>query len=138
MYQAALRQQTLQRTLAPDDMAFAASAYPKTGAASIPGAISGSVKRNGAGVFGAHVVVFNENGTVVVGALTQPDGSYTVDGLPAGEYMVYAEPLDGPVQKFNLSGSFYSAIDSVFPSTFVGGYEHPTVFALDSDSGWMA
>src|SRR5581483_2903226 len=69
------------------------------------GAISGTVRLAGAGVFGAHVYAQSVTTALPfastlrktpIGILTRPDGSYTIQGLPADAYVVIAEPLDGP------------------------------------------
>ena len=69
------------------------------------------------GYYGAHVVAVDaDTGQVVAGALggrscdpsvqvTNFDGSYEIGGLPLGHnYIVYAEPLNGPVSPGMLSG----------------------------------
>lgn len=102
-----------------DDVAGISSLYPKTLPDLATGAISGTVRYAGAGgVFGAHV--FAESTTAnqgyggavrktPVGALTRPDGTYTISGLPPDSYIVTAEPLDDPANNSNVSG---------YPKTF--------------------
>ncbi len=101
-------------TLAYDDVAGISLLYPKTPADVPTGEMSGSVMfTNGNPVFGAHV--YAESTTAnepfpgnirksPIGTLTRPDGSYTIQGLPADSYIVTAEPLDGPVSNSDVSG----------------------------------
>lgn len=66
--------------------------------------IAGRVVNAMGGVFGAQVVAVNSSGSPVASALTDSDGSFRIDALSAGQYRIYAEPLDGPVESRNLSG----------------------------------
>jgi hypothetical protein len=101
-------------TLSYDDVAGISALYPKSSPAVATGSISGTVTMSGGGgVFGAHV--FAESITsnapfgsgvrkTPIGALTRPDGSYNIQGVPADSYVVTAEPLDGPVENGDVSG----------------------------------
>ena len=40
----------------------------------------------------------NANGQPVASAITDPDGKYSIAGLDAGSYTVFAEPLDQPLR----------------------------------------
>lgn len=103
---------TVRETLSYDDVAGISSTYP--GPQIVPvGSISGTVTLAGAGVFGAHVFA-NSTTTVTpypptirkspIGTLTQTGGTYTINGVPADSYTVYAEPLDLPVSNSDVSG----------------------------------
>lgn len=98
-------------SLGYDDVAGISSTYP--GAQTVPtGSISGTVTLSGAGVFGAHVFA-NSTTTVTpfpntirktpIGTLTQPGGTYMINGVPQDTYTVYAEPLDLPVSNSDVS-----------------------------------
>ncbi len=96
-----------------DDVAGISTVYPKDSPDVATGTISGTVRLGNAGVFGAHVYAesttgnpsFNDNiRKTPIGALTRPDGSYTIRGLPPDSYIVTAEPLDGPVSNGDVSG----------------------------------
>jgi hypothetical protein len=96
-----------------DDLAGIATLYPKSSPDVATGAISGTVTKGGAGIFGAHVYAEPTSGgqpyggsirLTPVGTLTRPDGTYTIQGLPPGSYTVTAEPLDGPVSGSDVSG----------------------------------
>lgn len=112
---------TQGRTLAPDDQIAASVAYPAPGFRETTGALRGRVRGNeGANIFGAHVVAVDGNGVPVAGALSYPDGNYAIEGLPPGQYNVYAEPLD-PVSGAYFSRSdlqsFFSGITTDFQTT---------------------
>jgi hypothetical protein len=86
---------TLDRELKPDDRAGILDLYGTPESDRRLGAISGRVRMNGVGVFGAHVTAFNTAtgelfGTFVLGA----QGNFAVASLPQGLYVVRVEPLD--------------------------------------------
>lgn len=113
-----------QRTLSYDDMAGVAEIYYQNSAVTSTGAIGGTVTLTGNGVFGAHVVALDSNGTAVASAISSSDGSYEIDFLPPGTYRVYAEPLIGPVTEQNIGGtstSFYTGLQTNFATTYFGG-----------------
>jgi hypothetical protein len=102
------------QTLSYDDVAAISLLYPNPGATILTGSISGRVTLNNTGVFGAHVFAnsttaanpfsaFPSIRKTPIGALTFPDGSYLITGLPVDTYVVIAEPLDGPVNDPNVS-----------------------------------
>lgn len=122
----AIQQDTRLRTLEADDVAGASTIYPRSGFGL--GSISGKlVDSKGQGISGAHVVAESAGGTPVSSCLSQSDGRFQVKGLPQGSYVLYAEPLDGPVVGQNLSLSTSGLrIDTNFGTTFVGGAANPT------------
>ena len=92
--------------LSYDDVAGISLLYP--GVQTVrTGAIQGTVRyAAGGNVFGAHVFAdsttsVNGYGASVrkgpIGTVTDPNGGYTIRGLPVDSYAVTAEPLDGPV-----------------------------------------
>ena len=84
---------TLRGTpLAADDVAGISLLYPVAGYTRSTGSISGRVTLKDAGVNLASVVALSSNGTAI-SALTNPDGTYRMDGIPPGSYYVYAQPL---------------------------------------------
>lgn len=112
-----------QRTLMYDDMAGIAEIYPNAAATAALGQIRGFVRSGTAAVFGAHVVAITGDGTPVVSALSQPDGSYTIRFLLPGAYRVYAEPMDLPVIADNVGGgstSWYRNLNTDFGTTYLG------------------
>ena len=83
------------RTLQPDDRAGIADLYPRAGFDESASSISGRVTKNGAGVFGAHLVAVNlETGQIVGGFTLNSNGDYVIGALPPGPYVVRVEPLD--------------------------------------------
>lgn len=93
-----------QRTPDSDDRIGAALLYPDGGFLGTTGSVTGRVTLAGVEVYLAHVVATSVTGRAVASALTAPDGSYRIDGLAPDVYLVYAEPLDGPVTPGNVGG----------------------------------
>ncbi|MEQ1945722.1 MAG: matrixin family metalloprotease [Bryobacteraceae bacterium] len=82
--------------LAADDIAAISTLYPGSvhgiTLASVTGRITGKVTQDGNGVNLASVVALSTNGTAI-SALTDLDGTYHIEGVPPGNYLVYAHPL---------------------------------------------
>lgn len=87
-----------------DDRIAVAAIYPGIEAGQNGGALRGSVRDGNGPVFGAQVVAVSAGGEPVATALSEADGRFVLRGIPEGEYSLYAEPLDGPVESKNLSG----------------------------------
>ncbi len=83
--------------LAADDVVGLSLLYPANGFPGNTGSISGTVSLGGSGVNLASVVAISTNGTAI-SALSNPDGTYRIDGIPQGSYYVYAHPLPPPAQ----------------------------------------
>jgi hypothetical protein len=82
------------RELAPDDEAGLFDTYAPAGGRK-PGAASGRVTLDGRGVFGAHVTAFSPHTGDLIGTFTlNAAGDFVLAGLPAGVYVLRAEPLD--------------------------------------------
>jgi hypothetical protein len=93
MSQDVLRNTSRARPFDADDVAAINTLYGASGWQSNFGTISGSVKlNNGSGVALASVVALSPTGAAV-SALTNPDGSYRIEGIPAGNYLLYVHPL---------------------------------------------
>jgi hypothetical protein len=102
-----------ERVLSFDDVAAMAELYPKANPEVPLGSISGTVRLNGNGVFGAHVYAESQTGAnpfngfnvrkSPVSALSLPDGTYKITGVPADVYVITAEPLDLPVVNNDIS-----------------------------------
>ncbi|HEX5702968.1 MAG TPA: matrixin family metalloprotease [Pyrinomonadaceae bacterium] len=94
-----------QRTLSDDDAAQARALYGPTGAS-----IAGRVMKNTAGrartIFGAHFFAEDvASGRVVASSVSSASGQYRIEGLRAGVYRVFAQPLGGPVTATDLGAS---------------------------------
>ncbi|MCC6588434.1 MAG: IPT/TIG domain-containing protein [Bryobacterales bacterium] len=81
---------TKAQPLAADDIAGLSLLYPVQGASS--GTIQGRVTLGGTGINLASVVAISPDG-LAISALTHPDGTYRIEGLPSGSYYIYAHPL---------------------------------------------
>jgi hypothetical protein len=100
-----------ERSLADDDRAVIASVYPNqqvfpqtTG--SLSGTVDFSSSSNDRAIHVVAISVFTSEPAGSV--LTQPDGSFTLTGLPAGGYRILAAPtlpLGGSMNSFWTSGS---------------------------------
>lgn len=104
-----------------DDRIAISNMYPKADPTMIGGVLKGRVIDSGSGVFAAQVVAVNENGVPVATALTSATGDFTLQAIPNGNYRIYAEPLDGPVDVRNLAGVWRSATVKSFPTEFLSG-----------------
>ena len=84
-----------------DDRLALRSIYPipHTG-----GGISGTIRTPRGPMWGAQIVALDSAGQPVSTTLSDSDGSFAFVSLPAGDYELYAEPLDGPVGPNNFSG----------------------------------
>jgi hypothetical protein len=79
--------------LGADDIAGISLLYPANGYLASVGSISGRVTLNGNGVNLASVVAIPPSGPAI-SSLTNPDGTYQINGIPAGiYYYVYTHPL---------------------------------------------
>jgi len=119
------------RPLDADDIAGVSLLYPKGGFPAGYGSISGQVTTGGQGVHMASVVAILPNGSAISN-LTNPDGSYEIDGLPPGSYWVYVHPLP-PTDDANIIPPLDANGNPVYPSgpfvsTFYPGTWDPTQF----------
>ena len=80
------------KPLAADDVAGISILYPSRTFFTSTGSISGRVTLNGQGVNLASVVAISPSGPAI-SALTNPDGTYRIDGLSPRQYLVYVHPL---------------------------------------------
>jgi len=93
MSQDVIRNTSRSRPIDADDIAALSVLYGAPGWAANFGSISGIVNfTTGAGVNLASVVAISPTGPAI-STLTNPDGSYLIQGLPPGSYQVYVHPL---------------------------------------------
>ena len=94
-----------QRTLSDDDVTQARSLYGSTGA-SIAGRVTTNISGRARSIFGAHFFAEDvASGRVVASSVSSASGQYRIDGLRAGVYRVFAQPLDGPVTARDIGAS---------------------------------
>lgn len=119
------------RTLRADDIAGISDIYPDGNFTAQAGSISGRVTKNGAGVFGAHVVAFNlATGTLVASFSLSNQGDFSIGGLSPGPHIVRVEPLDDA----DIDG-FFDSGTPVDVSFRVGFYDRLVVAPRGHDSG---
>ncbi|MFQ5718327.1 MAG: matrixin family metalloprotease [Acidobacteriota bacterium] len=105
------------RTLSADDIAGAIAAYPGGNSAANRGSLTGLLDK-GSPVFGGLVWVRDGNGALAGHAMTQADGRFRIDGLPAGSYSLSAQAASDPAgfslfSEANLGG-IYVGLDRSF------------------------
>jgi hypothetical protein len=82
------------RTLKADDIAGISDLYPD-GDFVNEGSVSGRVTKNGAGIFGAHVIAFDPaTRKMVAGFTLTSNGEFSIGGLSPGPKVIRVEPLD--------------------------------------------
>lgn len=108
-------------SLDSDDRIAIANLYPKAAPPGPGATLTGRVLGDNGGIYAAQVVALNENGEPAASTLTNENGDFEMHGVPAGNYRLYAEPLDGPVDVRNLSGSWRLAKSVSFPTEFADG-----------------
>ena len=93
MAQAPTRGTTKARPLTPDDVAGLSVLYPTANFAASTGSISGRVtSTDNSPINMASVVVISPNGGAISN-LSNPDGTYRIDGITPGIYYIYVHPL---------------------------------------------
>ena len=110
---------TLGRTLTLDDLTGASVNYP-AGNFSSKGRMSGSVTKNGEGLEGAQVTVYNPFTDELLGAFTTEDGQYVVEGLSSGPMVVRVNPITDPTSPSDFGFNDFTT-DLDFEVTFHEG-----------------
>lgn len=101
-----------------DDRNAIANLYPKSDPTLVGGTLRGRVQGDSGAVFAAQVVAVNATGEPVATGLSDQNGDFILQTLPAGNYRLYAEPLDGPVDARNMAGIWRLAKVTAFPTHF--------------------
>ena len=148
MSQGTIRNTSRARPIDADDMAGLSVLYPAPNWSANFGTISGRVSySNGSAVALASVVAIPNSGPAV-SVLTNPDGSYTIFGLPANTYQLYVHPLppdavvpggEGLQLPLYDSGQQINA-SSPFQTVFYPGVQDPgqaTQFAVTAGSSFI-
>ncbi len=86
------RATTRAKPLADDDIAAISVLYPAPSFLTRTATVTGRVSTNGSGMNLASVVAISANSSAI-STLTNPDGTYTLQGIPPGSYYLYAHPL---------------------------------------------
>jgi hypothetical protein len=122
MSQATTSATTLSHPVAADDIAGISVLYPNANFGQF-GSIAGKITAGGGPIHLASVVAI-QAGVDAVSAVTNPDGSYRMDGVPPGNYAIYVHtmPPDADIYgPWNADGSVATAsgaVNSVFyPAT---------------------
>jgi Matrixin len=119
------------RTLKADDIAGISDLYPEPDFAQASGTISGRVTKNGAGVFGAHVVAFDPATGAMVGNFSlNAQGQFSIAALTPGPRVIRVEPLDDADVD-----SFFDASRGTDLDFSVRFYERVVVVPRGGDSG---
>ena len=116
---------TKSAPLSPDDIAGISSLYPTQSYAAGTGTISGTVLAAGKAANLSSVVALSTSG-IAVSTLSNPDGSFQIQGVPPGQYYVYAGPLPSPQQ-----GEAYP--DNIFPPQDPSGSPFPASTGFDTE-----
>jgi len=112
----------LRRVLSSEDVAFASAVYPSSSVS--VGTVSGTVTLLTSPAKFALLTLIETNTGVSIGGLTGSDGKYSL-AVPAGSYLLYAEPFNRIVQPGNLYLSSTAQVDTAFKATFFGGNANP-------------
>ena len=111
--------------LSSDDVAAISNLYPAAGYAANVGSITGRVTfQNGGAVSLASVVAISTS-NAAVSTLTNPDGTFEIDGLPAQQYYIYVHPVplisgDSLILPQDQNGSAFSP-SGAFTTQFYPG-----------------
>ncbi|MDA1259484.1 MAG: IPT/TIG domain-containing protein [Planctomycetota bacterium] len=121
--------QWLHRTLTLDDRNGAIALAPM----GTPARLTGIVRRAGAPVPGASVHAIRvADGLHVCNALAGSDGVFEMKGMPAGDYYIYATPLEGSMSSANLTGN--GPVSTAFAPAFLGGFSAPSVITVNASA----
>ena len=130
MFPVASRASDSLARLSSDDKAFAAAVYPKAVNRSNFASLQGSVKTaQSTPVAHALVVAQSTSRNIVVGDLTDTGGNYEMGAVPPGSYVMWAEPLDGPLERSQL-GVAGAGANTFFRTNFLGGAGSPKTIIL--------
>jgi matrixin/carboxypeptidase family protein len=122
------------RTLKADDIAGITDLYPSSDSTASRGSISGRVTKNGAPIFGAHVVAFDPVTHAMIASFTlNAQGQFSIGSLPPGPRILRVEPLDDAE-----TDSFFDASRNVDVNFRVAFVDRIVVVPRGGDSGEVA
>jgi hypothetical protein len=126
------RAMTKAHPLGADDVAAISTLYPTSTWATKTGSITGQVLLGDQGVSLASVVALTATGEAI-STLTNPDGTYELSGLPAGDYQVYVHAVPP-----SLPSELLQPVNLVLPTdsegTVAAGSAFNTIFHTGSTS----
>ncbi len=128
---------TKARPLAADDVAGISTLYPTRAFQANFGSITGRVTAQGAGVAYASVVAMSPAGAAV-STVANPDGTYRIDGIPPGQYLVYTQPLPPPQGNEAFPGGMIPAQDADRRNIDFGGYYDTQFYPNTRDFNFAA
>jgi hypothetical protein len=117
-----------------DDVAGISYLYPARNFAQASGSITGRVVfAGGPGIHLASVVAIRPTGPAI-SALTDLDGRYRIDGIPPGQYLVYAHPVPPAARAGVAPGDLWLPVDADGRQTVADG-PFDTLFYQNNGSG---
>jgi hypothetical protein len=136
MSQATTRATTLTHPLGTDDIAGLSALYPNANFAQF-GSISGQISAGGNGVHLASVVAIRSGGDAV-SAVTNPDGTFQINGIPPGQYYLYVHTMPPDADIFgpwNADGSTAAASGPVNTLFYPGTTDFTQATAVPVQAG---
>jgi hypothetical protein len=119
------------RQLQADDIAGISDLYPDNRFNDTTGSVSGRITRNGAGVFGAHIVAFDPRTGEMVGNFSlSSNGQFSIAGLRPGSHVLRVEPLDDADTE-----SFFEPTEPIELDFRTRYYERLVIVPRGGDSG---
>lgn len=122
------------RPIDDDDVAGLSLLYPARGFPAGFGSMAGRVTAGGQGVHLASVVAIRPGGGAI-SVLTNPDGTFRIDGLPQGQYLVYSHPLPPATQTGLGPANVVLPLDPDSNSLAAGGAFDTVFFPGTRDPG---
>ena len=124
------RGQTLHRSLTTDEQSGAKAIAPSGAINHLRGTLR---KSNGSVARGALVAAVRaSDGRLAATGLSTASGTFHIKALPAGDYFVYACPVEGAMTAANFTSS--GAVDTDFAAAFYGSLPVPQSFHLSASS----
>ena len=126
-----------KQNLSPDDIAGVSGIYPSASEPSVYGTLAGTLTQNGAPLRQALIsAVDTGSGTALATLTKSTDGTWSM-AAPAGNYLIYAQPLVTDPNQFGQIVTPYfvgandgTPVDTNFQSSFLGGYGSGTTVSV--------